>query len=229
MTEKSMEKSFFPTYVFLCVANLLLFMIGIRLFAEQFSLRHHHFSELGNIRSPSGYPNLPSQIVFSFQMLFNSIFFFQAGKKIYYSDCRHPKLYQGFCRSAGSGTLLIILPYGINNFVHSLGMIVLSVSILVMNTITFVETRHKQNDSSLKTVCVLSWAMLLVYAVLCGMDHPAKFAVQKPAVLILGIYILAASPYIAKLSPEEAEVSLTNGEEQFAETAALKKVMDSDD
>lgn len=228
MNEKIIGKSFLPTYLFLCMMNLFLFTLGIRLYGEPFSFRHHHFSELGNIHTPSGYSNIPSQIVFTLQMIFNGMYFFHIGNKIQHTDCRQYRLYQAFSRTAGTGMLLIVIPYGINNFVHSLGMVVMSVCILVMNTITFIESRHKQNDSAVKHVCVLSWALLLVYAVLCGMDHPAKFAVQKPAVLILGIYCLAVSPYIEKLSFEEAKELAVTKEEELAENTVLRKTADSD-
>ncbi len=196
---KAGEQTLKTECIVLCMVNAVVIAICTRLYNGVFDLIYHPLSELGAFRTQMGMRNTLSQGLFNLLMLHNSLFFFFMKARIGPDGSTAARWFQLFCRTAGAGLVIIIYPYDLNNTFHSVGTAAMAFSIMMICTISL-----RQAKQTLPLVfCVMGWVLLIIYAAASAYDFPSKDAVQKPVILILGVNLLASSPYMRKKPKEE--------------------------
>ena len=198
MKMKSIEESYFPDFALLVLVNVVLLAIGFRLYNGYFNFTDYPISELGAVRTRTGLLNSSSRRVFSIQMLFNTLFMLHMGNQFFRDNSRLHRGYQFFARTTAVGTLIIILPYDINNFIHSIGTGTMAASILMLTSLGAHEAKIRYAERGPIILNVIAWIILIIYALSNALDLQAKQIIQKPTLAMLGITLLTVTPYMEK-------------------------------
>ena len=199
MKVKSLDESYFFECALLVLINLLLLAVGFRLYAGNFNFANYPISELGAVRTRTGVENSSARRVFSLQMLINTLYMLHLGNQFYRDDSRLHRGYQFFARTTAVGTLIIILPYDINNFIHSIGTGTMAASILMITTLGSYEAKIRFSERGPIILSVIAWIILVIYALSNALDLQSKQIIQKPTLAMLGITLVTISPYIEKV------------------------------
>lgn len=191
---KSGEQTLKKDCIVLCMVNAVVLAVCTRMYNGVFDLIHYPLSELGAFRTKLGMRNTLSQGLFNFLMLYNSLFFFFMRARTEAAGTTADQWFQVFCRTAGAGLVIIIYPYDLNNTFHSVGTAAMAFSIMMLSTLSLRNTAQLPP----RVFCFMGWVLLIIYAAASAVDFSSKDVVQKPVILILGLNLLASSPFMRK-------------------------------
>ena len=121
----------------LILANtIIVFVIGALTYGEKFRFWDFAYSHLGMTRTPGGYRNTLSFLVFAAGCLFSSFICFKI------SNALTIQLFRILFKICGAGYLLIMLPCNLINSLHTIGGVIVIGTLWVFSIISINDIYH---------------------------------------------------------------------------------------
>ncbi|MDT8400301.1 MAG: hypothetical protein RQ743_01285 [Bacteroidales bacterium] len=161
---------------YLIYVTLLVFILGMLTYGQDFSFREHAFSHFGRIRTQDGSSNILSMLIYGAGMILSSLICFKL------SNLAEDNTSHFLFRLAAIGYILLIAPCDILNKIHSIGGGLVIGSLWLLTVILLHELIGHSNRTRIYIYHLILQATVLPYAFLYAFGSPLCPLVQKFAV-----------------------------------------------
>ncbi|HDZ40118.1 MAG TPA: hypothetical protein ENH59_00330 [Bacteroidetes bacterium] len=185
---------------YLIYVTLLVFILGMLTYGQDFSFREHALSHFGRIRTQDGSPNTLSTLIFGTGMLLSSLICFKL------SNLAEDNTSHSLLRLAAIGYILLIAPCDILNKIHSMGGALVIGSLWLLTVVLLHDLLRHFSRTKIYLYHLILQGTVLPYAFLYAFGSPLCPLVQKFAIAGLIISLKLAIGENAK----ECEMILKN-------------------
>ena len=162
----------------LFLANtLIIFILGALTYGEKFRFWDFAYSYLGMTKTPGGYGNTLSLLIYVAGCLFNSVICFKISNNV------PGRLYNIFFKICGAGYLLLMLPCDVIDSLHSVGGGLVFGSLWLFSVISINDIYHSGRKYRAILYNLLLNGTVLPYAFMHFVQSPYEQIAQKPALL----------------------------------------------
>lgn len=158
---------------YLMYVTLLVFILGMLTYGQDFSFLEHAFSHFGRLRTQNGNPNTLAMFIFGIGMILSSLICIKLSKLTEDSTSRLL-----FSISA-AGYLLLIVPCDLLNTIHAFGGALVIGSLWLLAVIKLHELIQQANRLRYYLYHLLLQGTVLPYAFLYAFDSPLCPLAQK--------------------------------------------------
>ncbi len=157
--------------------TVIIFIIGALTYGEKFRFWDYAYSYLGMIRTPGGYENTLSFIIYGVGCLLSSIICFKISNNL------NGQLYRILFKICGTGYLLLMLPCDVINLPHSIGGAMAFGSLWFFSMVSIIDIYHSGKKFKAVLYDILLNGTVLPYAFMYFSQSPYTEIAQKPAML----------------------------------------------
>lgn len=162
----------------LVLANtIIIFIIGALIYREKFHFWDFAYSYLGMTRTPGGFGNTPSFLVYVAGCLFNSFICFRI------SNTLIVQLYRILFKMCGAGYLLLMLPCNLIDSIHSIGGALVFGSLWFFSVVSIKDIYNSGKKYRALLYSLLLNGTILPYAYMYFVKSPYMQIAQKIALV----------------------------------------------
>lgn len=158
---------------YLIYVTVLVFILGILTYGQDFSFREHAMSHLGRIRTQDGNPNTLSLFIYGTCMLLCALISFRL------SNLAEDNISHYLFRVTAAGYILLIAPCDILNIIHSIGGAMVIGSLWLVAVIQLHYLMRYTNKARIYFYHLILQGTILPYAFLYAFGSPLCPLVQK--------------------------------------------------
>ena len=184
---------------FLCL-NLADFVLGIITYGEKFHFWEYPLSFIGGTKTVTGMPNTSSWLIFSCGMILCSILCFYISFLLRdKNEVKYQKFKQYLFLICGTGYIIILMPYNINNNIHALGAGLIFGMLWLLTVVLITELNQNIKNYQILLYHLILQGTVLPYAFLYFIHSPLQKQVQKIAVIGLMLALKLVSTQYVKV------------------------------
>lgn len=158
---------------YLMYVTLLVFILGMLAYGQDFSFRDHAFSHLGRLHTQDGSNNILSLMIYGPGMLLSSLICYRLSSLI--AD----RAGHNLMRMAAAGYLLLIVPCDLLRLVHSIGGGLVIGSLWLFALLGMYRLRSRAGNRKFLIQQLILQGSVLPYAFMYAMESPLCPVFQK--------------------------------------------------
>ena len=182
---------------YLIYVTLVVFILGMLTYGQDFSFREHAFSHFGRIRTQDGSPNTLSLLIYGTGMLLSALICFKL------SNLAEDNTSHYLFRLAAAGYILLIVPCDVLNSIHSIGGVLVIGPLWFLTVIQLHDLFRYYNKGRIYLYHLILQGTVLPYAFLYAVGSPLCDMVQKFALAGLMISLKLVIAEHAKVVRDE--------------------------